>query len=104
MQLPLPLHLNTMDVDSSSDAGQPTVAAVIVSLQAGVRSCGVAVLAPRDRTHVGDVKTRALRLYQFIDEAQHVWLGRLLHGSQIMTCYIADAGLTPEDMKKLLAV
>ena len=88
----------------SPDLQLPTLGAVYVSNQGGVRAVGVAILAPRDRKSTSDPKTRSLALYQFIDEAQHVWLGRLLHSSQISTCYIADAGMPPEELKKLMAV
>lgn len=72
------------------DGELPTLAAVYQTASGGVRTIGVAIFGPRNRVEDDDGKSRFLHLYQFIEEGDYVWLQRLLHGSQITQCYIAD--------------
>lgn len=83
----------------------PTVAAVYITTLNGLRTVGVAVLSARARTARGDVKSRSLRMFNYLDDdSQHTWLQRILHGCEPSTVYVADTGLPEKEMAALLTM
>lgn len=86
-----------------ADDDQSTVAAVIVGTVNEVRTVGIAILSSRLRGSLSDVKTRSLRIYNFLaDDPQHSWVGRILHGCEPTTVYVAK-GLPEKELEQLKA-